>query len=123
MLHGSCKENSQRIRLLLIVDRNTIKRHKLDKCVPLPKPRTTLNSFTNPSKQARETNCDSLVHPKQVRIMLSLAVSEGVRVVIKNHYYTFGCHIHKQGDGGGIGTEIAGEVTRNTMGHWNVKFL
>ena len=26
-------------------------------------------------------------------------------------------------DYGGIGTEIAGEITRNTMGHWDMRFI
>ena len=108
--------NQLRRYLSLIVDWSIISKHKLDKCVPKPKPRTTLNSYTNPSKRAKETNCDSLFNPplteptsQQIRTMISLVVSEGVKVVMSNHYYTFGGHIYRQRDGGGIGTEI--EIT------------
>ena len=47
--------------------------------------------------------------------MLALAVGEGVRVTMDNHYYTFGGNVHKQYDGGSIGTEIAGEVTKKRL--------
>ena len=92
----------------LIIDRKVIKNQGLDDYIPVPKPRTTLNSYTNPSKEARAVNCDSLFNPpakdpsdREVRKMLALAVGESVRVTMDNHYYTFGGNIHKQNDGGG----------------------
>ena len=46
-----------------------------------------------------------------------------VKVVMNNHFYTFGGNIYRQSDGGDIGTEIAGEITRNTIGHWDLRFV
>ena len=74
-----------------------------------------MNSFTNPTQNAKATGGDSQFHPKQKapntseqRTMLALAIAEGVWVTMDNHYYTFGGVIRKQLDGGSIGTEIAG---------------
>ena len=39
------------------------------------------------------------------------------------HFYTFGGKLHKQTDGGTIGTDIAGEVARNVMSVWDTVFL
>ena len=55
--------------------------------------------------------------------MIALAVSESVKVTMSNHYYTFGGNIHRQKEGGSIGTCIIGEISRNTMGQWDTKFL
>ena len=47
--------------LAVTIDRKTLKDHKVDKCTPVAKNTTTLNSFTNPTKTAKATGGDSLV--------------------------------------------------------------
>ena len=79
---------------------------------------------------ARETDGDSQFipardHPndKQIRTMIALAVSETVCVTMSNHYYKFSGNIHRQREGGSIGTCTIGEISRNMMGQWDSKFL
>ena len=114
----------------LIVKEKVLKDNKIDKCVPVPMRTTTLNSYTNPSKKAKQNNCNDLFHErqevptsKQARTILAVAVSECARVCMDRHYYTFGGCIRKQNEGGSIGTEFTGEVSRNVMSQWDKKYL
>ena len=64
------------------------------------------NQFSTPSENPNE---------KQIRAMLALGLSQCVKTVMENHYYTFGGVIRRQAKGGAIGAEITGEVSRNVM--------
>ena len=114
----------------LTSDSKLIKDSKLTKCIYKPKTKTTLNSYTNPSKRSRAVNGDNqFIEPeeppnsKQVRSMIALAIASGVKTVMNNHYYTFGGVIRKQSEGGAIGAEMTGEVSRNVMSVWDSRFL
>ena len=47
--------------------------------------------------------------------MIEMLVAEGVDIVMGNHYYTIGGEIRKHEEGGAIGLDMTGEVTRNCM--------
>ena len=55
--------------------------------------------------------------------MIALAIASGVRTVMNNHNYTFVGVIRKQSEGGAIGAEMTGEVSRNVMSVWDSRFL
>ena len=114
----------------LIVDDRVLKNNDIYECLPIPKRTTTLNSYTKPSNKSKQENCDNLFFPKQKeptvkqeRNILAVAVSECVRICLDRHYYMFGGNIRKQSEGGSIGTEITGEVSRNVMSQWDFKYL
>ena len=50
--------------IAVTIDRSELKSHRIDECIPVPEPRTTLNSWVNPTQRARETNSDSQFRPK-----------------------------------------------------------
>ena len=87
----------------LIVSEKVLHDNKINKCVPVPVRTTTLNSYTNPSKKAKQNNCNDLFHEsqeaptsKQSRTILAVAVANCVRVCMDRHYYMFGGSIRKQ---------------------------
>ena len=53
----------------------------------------------------------------------SLLVAAGVEVVMYHHYYTIGGQIRRQTDGGAIGSDMTGEVTRVYMLDWDDIFI
>ena len=55
--------------------------------------------------------------------MIALAVANTVTTTMQNHYYTFGGFIHRQKDGSAIGSDLSGELARNVMTVWDMKFL
>ena len=116
--------------IVVISNDKEIKDNDLKERTPTAKPRTTLNSFTNPTKRSRATNGDNQFtdapaepNDKQIRSMLALALAKGVEVAMTNHYYTFGGQIRKQITGGAIGAELTGEVSRDVMTIWDQRFL
>ena len=85
---------------------------ELGEVVPIPKPTTTLNSYTNPASNstAKATNGDSQFYPAtkvpsrgQLEKLIGLAVSIGSEVCMKNHMYTIDGEIRRQLNGGAIG--------------------
>ena len=76
--------------------RKVIEDMELDAVVPIPRPATTLNSYTNPASgsMAKATNGDSQFYPvtekptkKQIEKLIGLALSVGSEVCINNHMY------------------------------------
>jgi len=68
-------------------DRAALRKHKIEECVPIAKPRTTMNSWTNPSREARERDSEnqfvsqnSESSMKQTKTMIALAISKEVEV-------------------------------------------
>ena len=45
-----------------------------------------------------------------------LALSNTVNICMGNHFYLFGGSLHRQTDGGAIGSSLTGEVARDVMG-------
>ena len=77
----------------LMVDRREIERLELDNVIPVPKRTTTLNSFLNPKRTAKETNGDSQFEPvgkhpneRQLKVIIGLFVAESTVVVMSNHF-------------------------------------
>ena len=60
---------------------------------------------------------------KEKRSLLGLALGKGVEKVLSNHYYTFDNQIYKQSNGGSIGSELTGEVSRVYMLRWDRKLM
>ena len=56
---------------------------------------------------------------RQRKKMLALAVAEGVRVCMSNHVFCTGDRIYKQTNGGPIGLELTGAVSRAFMARWD----
>ena len=90
--------------------------------IPMPKTKTTFNSFSNPSKETKEKEGDNQFQPprknptsRQNREILALAVSAAIKCCLENHYYMFDGKLWKQRDGGAIGSDLTGEVTRVVM--------
>ena len=81
----------------LTADSKSIKEAKLTECIPIPKSRTSLNSYTNPTKNSRALNGDNQFTPptvkptgKQISTMIGLGIAQCVKVIMENHFYTFG---------------------------------
>ena len=90
----------------LTVDRDAIVRDKLDNVVPIPKPTTTLISFTNLQGRAKVTNSESQFHPAamkptvtQIRKLIAYVISVGSTVCMENHVYTIDGKVRKQAQG------------------------
>ena len=60
---------------------------------------------------------------RQKRTLLALAIATAVRVVLKNHTYKVGDTIFRQTEGGPIGLELTGTVSRPFMMKWNKHYL
>ena len=109
--------------LAVTVTHSELKRHQIDECVPKPKPRTTLNSWVNPSKKVKETNGDCQFQnrprdptPKEAQVMIALALATTVKTTMMNHFYTFRGTIHRQVGRSSKGSDLSGEIARNVMG-------
>ena len=55
--------------------------------------------------------------------MLALAVSFGVQTCMANHTYRVGDTLHHQVEGGPIGLELTGAVSRPFMMHWDRLYI
>ena len=111
--------------LALSITDSDLKKYKVRECVPKPKPRTTLNSWIQPSKKAREDNRNCQFYPRvseasdrEARVMIALAVATTVVTTMRNYYYTFGGLIYKQSDGSAIGSDLSREIACNVMSEW-----
>ena len=60
---------------------------------------------------------------RQKKKMLALVVAEGVRICLENHVYCIGDRIYKQQEGGPIGLELTGAVSRPFMAKWDKLYL
>ena len=60
---------------------------------------------------------------RQKRKMLALVISTGVRVVMANHTYKVGDQCYLQAEGGAIGLELTGAVSRPFMMRWDRIYL
>ena len=60
---------------------------------------------------------------RQKKKMLALAVAEGVRVCMASHVYTIGDKLFLQLEGGPIGLELTGAVSRPFMLRWDRLYL
>ena len=60
---------------------------------------------------------------RQQRRMLALAISFGVKMVMSNHTYKLGDRIYLQAQGGPIGLELTGAVSRPFMMRWDKMYL
>ena len=60
---------------------------------------------------------------RQKKRMVALAVAEGVRACMANHVYCVGDKIFMQTEGGPIGLELTGAVSRAFMARWDRLYL
>ena len=60
---------------------------------------------------------------RQKRKMIAMVVSVGVKIVMSNHTYTVGDNYYLQTNGGPIGLELTGAVSRPYMQKWNRLYL
>ena len=49
--------------MALVVDRVIVKKNNISKGLPRPKGTTTLNSYANPSRRAKEVDSDNQFYP------------------------------------------------------------
>ena len=111
--------------LASMLDRKVIKHNKLEEVIPIAKTKTALKSFNKPRNTANATNKYSKFigntrNPtdKELQTMIGLLVAEGVDIVMSNHFYTISDDIGKEEEGGAIGSDMKGEVTRKYMLQW-----
>ena len=109
--------------------RNELKKAKLHDVVPEPVSTTTINSMANPKDRAKETDGASQFKPaarrpntKEVKKIIAYAVGAGIQVCMDNHFYTINGELRRQLEGGAIGSELTGEVSRNFMLNWDRRF-
>ena len=83
--------------IAVTISKDELIQHRVSECTPAPKPRTTLNSWVNPSGTARETEGESQfvpklrdATPKELRTMIALALAKTIETCMTNHYYSFG---------------------------------
>jgi hypothetical protein len=114
----------------LRVSREEIAEAGLEDVVPVPKTKTTFNSFTNPRGRSRTTDGDNqFVESKskpsesEVKHLLGLAVGVAIEECMSKHFYTIGGKVYRQGRGGSIGSALTGETARMFMITWDRKFL
>ena len=55
--------------------------------------------------------------------MIALALGSTIEKCMSNHYYSFGGHLHRQSEGGAIGSDLTGEIARDVMTLWDKQFL
>ena len=134
ILHGKWKNINIKYLtryVALTTDRKTIEDLGLGEVVPIPKPTTSLNSFTNPASNstAKATNGDSQFSPinkepsrKQLKILLGIAVSVGSETCMGNHVYTINGEVRRQMNGGAIGSVLTGDNARLYMMRWDKKY-
>ena len=97
----------------MLCDRNKIERVRLGEVVPIPKSRTTFQSFTNPRDNARATGGDfqfgEVVREpsaREIKKLVGLMAASSVEICMSNHFYTIGGVIRKQKEGGSIGSDL-----------------
>ena len=78
-----------------------------------------LNNKQNDDKwaNARSPGC------RQKKKMLGIAVAEGVRTCMANHVYCMGDKVYLQKEGGPIGLELTGAVSRPFMARWDRMYM
>ena len=55
--------------------------------------------------------------------MLALAISQGIRVCLESHTYKVGDRVFLQKEGGPIGLELTGALSRSFMKRWDQIYL
>ena len=97
--------------------------------LPRPKRRTTLNSFLNPSKQARENGGVNQFCPParritkdEIKMVLGETLACTVASTMGSHCYKIGGTIRNQGSGGIIGSGLTTQVSRKVMCNFDVRF-
>ena len=60
---------------------------------------------------------------RQRKRMLALAITQAIRVCLENHSYKIGDKVYLQKEGGPIGLELTGAVSRAVMASWDKKYL
>ena len=60
---------------------------------------------------------------RQRKKMLALAISQGIRVCLENHTYKVGDRVFLQKEGGPIGLELTGALSRSFMKRWDQIYL
>ena len=86
----------------------------LDKYIPTPKGTTTLHSFTKRDAPGQFWDAEvdpSFMSDSERRQMVGWAISQGLQVTYKNHYYSAAGVICRQADGGPQGVCTAMEAS------------
>jgi hypothetical protein len=111
-------------------DREEVEVEGLGDAVPIPRTKTTFNSFLNPRGKSRTARGDNQFRDvkkkpdeKQVKNLLGIAVGIAVEECIMKHYYTIGGKVNRQRKGGSIGSSLTGETARAYMLTWDRCFL
>ena len=110
--------------IALTVSGKDIRDNKLTDCIPSRKQGESLRLAGRIGDHG-ELFDPTVRFPNEVeqRAMLGLALSTGVYKVISYHFYNFKGKTYKQGAGGAIGTEIAGEISKVYMNRWDQKLV
>lgn len=65
----------------------------------------------------------SIAGIRQQKKILAMVISKGVELVMSNHTYKVGDDIFLQSEGGPIGLELTGAVSRAYMLRWDREYL
>ena len=78
--------------------------------------------------RARETGGNSQFHrtereptEKEIKKLVGLVAASAVETCMSNHFYTVGGEVRLQTEGGAIGSDLTGEVSRLYMLQWDHK--
>ena len=111
-------------------DREVVTKLGLAEVVPVPKGTTTLKSFVEPGKTARLSNGDNQFYETirdptnaEVKKLIGIMLSNTIDMVMSNHFYTIGGNIRQQEEGGSIGSDATGELSRIFMLLWDATLV
>lgn len=114
----------------LTVDRTKVVEAGLEEVVPIPKSRTTINSFANPRGKAKETNGDNQFNTvereptnDEMKNLIAMALEVTVIECMEKHFYKIGGKMYQQSSGGSIGSALTGETSRIHMLRWDRIFV
>ena len=85
----------------------------------------TMNCLSNSSAKVDHEKwapCDN-PNTEQKKKLLGMAIAMGVKIVMVNHTYSVGDKFYLQTEGGPIGLELTGAISRVFMNSWDKKYL
>ena len=98
----------------------------IDRFLPKPRPRTTLQSWLREDKETQFTPADTPhmdMNASDTRTLIGWAVSCSIKMVFSNHFFKFGGKAYRQLDGASMGMDLAVELCLIYMLVWDKMFL
>ena len=112
--------------IAVMVPPEEIEREGLSLVIPKRKKRRTRNitvNYLRTKNNDEKWTVSRKPGVRQKRKMIALIISVGVRLVMSNHTYKVGDEYYLQSEGGAIGLELTGAVSRPFMMRWDKLYL